>query len=76
MTRAPTAASPPRVTNRLPALLRARALTWGDLARRTMLPRRVLARLRVPHANPRLEVAQRVADALGVAVEEVWTWRG
>ena len=66
----------PRVVNRLPALLSARGLTWGDLARRTLLPARVLARLRAAGANPRLVVAERVAAALDVAVEDVWQLAG
>jgi DNA-binding XRE family transcriptional regulator len=33
----------------------------------------MLGRLRAPDANPRLEVAERVAAALGVPVESVWS---
>jgi hypothetical protein len=62
-----------RVVNRLPALLGRHQVSWGELARRTLLPSPVLARLRAPGANPRLAVAERVAAALGVPVEEVWT---
>lgn len=50
-------------------------MTWGELARRTMLPARLLARLRAPEANPRLVVAERVATALGVRVEDLWALR-
>ena len=62
----------PRVMNRLPALLERRGMTWGELARRTLLPGPLLGRLRAPGANPRLAVAERVAAALGVPVESVW----
>jgi len=62
----------PRVVNRLPALLARRGMTWGELARRTLLPAPLLGRLRAPGANPRLSVAERVAAALGVPVESVW----
>ena len=58
--------------NRLPALLARRGMTWGELARRTLLPAALLGRLRAPGANPRLSVAERVAAALGVPVESVW----
>jgi hypothetical protein len=50
-------------------------MTWGELARRTLLPPRLLARLRAPDANPRLAVAERVAAALGVRVEDLWALR-
>lgn len=63
----------PVVTNHLPALLRQRGMTWGEFGRRTLLPRRLLARLRTPHANPRLATAERVALALGVSIEEIWS---
>jgi DNA-binding phage protein len=63
----------PVVRNHLPALLRRRGMTWGEFGRRTLLPRRQLVRLRAPHANPRLAVAERVATALGVAIEEIWS---
>ena len=62
-----------RVVNRLPSVLAARGVSWGELSRRTLLPARLLARLRDPGANPRLSVAERVATALGVSVEAVWT---
>jgi len=61
--------------NQLPDLLARRGMSWGELARRTLLPARLLVRLRGPAANPRLAVAERVAAALGVPVEEVWTIR-
>ncbi|TMA42929.1 MAG: hypothetical protein E6J68_12610 [Deltaproteobacteria bacterium] len=64
---------PPAVLNRLPALLRRRSISWGELARRTLLPPRLLARLQASAANPRLGVAYRVAAALGVSVEQIWT---
>jgi transcriptional regulator with XRE-family HTH domain len=64
-----------RLANRLPALLAARGMTWGELRRRTLLPARMLARLRAADANPRLEVAERVAAALGVRIEDVWSCR-
>jgi len=65
------AASP--VVNRLPALLERRGMSWSELARRTLLPQPLLARLRAPTANPRLAVAERVAAALGLPVEQLWT---
>ena len=61
-----------RVTSRLPALLHRHGLTWGQLARRTLLPARLLARLRAPGANPRLAVAERVAAAMDLRVEDLW----
>jgi hypothetical protein len=62
-----------RVVNRLPAVLATHGVSWGELSRRTLLPARLLARLRDPAANPRLSVAERVAAALDVPVEAVWT---
>ena len=62
-----------RVVNGLPALLARRGMSWGELARRTLLPPRLLARLRGPAANPRLVIAERVAAAVGASVEELWT---
>ena len=62
-----------RVVNGLPALLARRGLSWGELARRTLLPAPLIARLRAPGANPRLAVAERVAAAVGASVEELWT---
>ena len=61
------------VVNRVPRLLARRGIPWGELARRTLLPGAVVARLRAPDANPRLVVAERVAAALGVPVEALWT---
>jgi hypothetical protein len=66
---------PRAVVNRVPAELRRRGLTWGDLARRTLLPPPLLARLRDPAASPRLAVAERVAAGLGLPVEALWTLR-
>lgn len=66
---------PPAVTNRLPDLLERRAMSFGELARRTLLPPRLVARLRLPAANPRLAVAEHVAAALGVSIEDVWGLR-
>ncbi|MCW5892922.1 MAG: helix-turn-helix transcriptional regulator [bacterium] len=64
-----------RIVNRLPALLAARGMTWGELRRRTLLPARMLSRLRAADANPRLRVAERVAAALDVRIEDVWRCR-
>jgi hypothetical protein len=64
---------PPLVSNHLPAHLDRLGISWGELARRTLLAPRLLARLRTPHANPRLVIAERVAAALGVPVERLWT---
>jgi hypothetical protein len=63
---------PPAVENRLPVLLAAHGIPWSELGRRTLLPQRQLGRLRAPAANPHLAVAERVAAALGVAVEDIW----
>ena len=63
----------PRVTNRLPQVLGRADMPWGELARRTLLSPRLLARLRRPDANPSLAVAARVAGALGVPVEGLWS---
>jgi hypothetical protein len=60
------------VVNRLPALLHHRGVSWGELGRRTLLPARLLARLRAPGVNPRLAVAERIAVALDVPVERLW----
>jgi transcriptional regulator with XRE-family HTH domain len=76
VSRAPIVPGVPRVVNRLPALLAERGITWGDLARRTLLPGALLSRLRAGGANPRLAIAERVAAALGVPVEAVWTLTG
>jgi transcriptional regulator with XRE-family HTH domain len=62
----------PRVINHLPRTLRRRGVTWGDLARRTLLSPGQLSRVRGSSANPRLVVAERVAAALGVPIEEIW----
>jgi hypothetical protein len=73
---APMARRPPAVVNRLPLLLGRQGMSWGELERRTLLPPRLLARLRAPAANPRLAVAERIAAALGLPVEAVWVrWR-
>jgi len=63
---------PPAVINRLPAVLARLGISWGELGRRTLLPPRLLARLRSPAANPRLAVAERVADALALRIEDLW----
>ena len=60
------------IHNRLPAILARLDVPLGELARRTMLPARVLARLRSPRANPPFRVAQRIACALDVRVEEIF----
>jgi len=60
------------VTCLLPQLLAARGMSWGELARRTLLPAATIGRIRRPDADPPLPVAERVAAALGVAVEAVW----
>jgi hypothetical protein len=65
----------PTVENLLPGVLRRQGVSWGELARRTLLPARVLVRLRAPGANPRLAVAERVAAALGVPVERLFRLR-
>jgi len=61
-----------RVVNHLPAALDDQGVTWGELARRTLLPPRLLARLRGPAANPRLAVGERVAAALEMRIEDLW----
>ena len=67
-------AAPPRaVHNRLSVVLARLEVPLGDLARRTLLPPRVLARLRSPHANPPLLVADRIARALDVRVETIFS---
>ncbi len=60
------------VESRLDTLLAARGIPWSELGRRTLLPARQVARLRARRANPRLAVAERVAAALGVTVEDTW----
>jgi hypothetical protein len=50
-------------------------MTFGELGRRTLLPPRLVARLRLPTANPRLAVAELVAAALDVAIEDLWGLR-
>ena len=69
------AGAPRAVHNRLAAVLVRLDVPLGELARRTMLPARVLARLRSPHANPPLAVAQRVARALDIRVEMIFRLR-
>ena len=63
----------PRVANRLPQFLARAGMPWGELARRTLLSPRLIAHLRRPGSNPSLAVAARVAGALGVPVERLWT---
>jgi hypothetical protein len=60
------------IVNRLPVLLPRLGVSWAELSRRTLLPGRLLARLRAPDANPRLTVAERIASALDVPIERVW----
>jgi transcriptional regulator with XRE-family HTH domain len=64
---------PRAVRNRLAAVLARLGVPLGELARRTLLPARVLARLRAPHANPPLRVAARIARALDVRVEAIFS---
>lgn len=70
---APMTTRTPVVVNRVPGILARRGIAWGELARRTLLPGAMIARLRTPDANPRLVVAERVAATLGVPVETLWT---
>ncbi len=63
----------PRIRNGVPSRLRTLGISWTELARRTLLPSRVVRRLRAPDANPQLAVAERVAAALEMAVEDLWT---
>jgi len=63
----------PTVVNRVPRTLARHGIAWGELARRTLLPGAIIARLRAPDANPRLVVAERVAATLGVPVETLWS---
>ena len=65
-----------RVVNRLPAVLARRRISWGELARRSLLPVRLVARLRTRAANPPLATAERVAAALGLTVEDLWSLAG
>ncbi|MFN8543954.1 MAG: hypothetical protein U0807_07105 [Candidatus Binatia bacterium] len=65
----------PLVRNRLPAVLAACGMGWGDLGRRARLAPGVVRRLQTTHANPRLAVAERVAAALDLPVEALWTLR-
>ena len=48
---------------------------WSVLARRAGLPAHVVRRLRRPHTNPSLAVAERVANALDVPIEALWRLR-
>ena len=68
-----TAVAPREVRNRLAAVLDRLGVPLGELARRTLLPARVLTHLRTPHANPPLRVAARVARALDVRVEAIFS---
>ena len=60
------------VVNHLPRVLRHRGMSWGELSRRTLIPQRLLARLRAPGGNPRLVIAERIAAALDLPVERLW----
>jgi transcriptional regulator with XRE-family HTH domain len=62
----------PPVRNRLAELLRRHGVSQGELARRTFLSVRLLARLRARDANPGLATAERIAAALAVPVERIW----
>ena len=72
----PAAGAQRRVHNRLPALLDDLGVPLGELSRRTLLPARVLTRLRSRHANPSLRIAERVARALEVHVEAIFSLSG
>jgi hypothetical protein len=48
---------------------------WGELAQRTLSCPRTLRMLRRPGANPRLSTAARVAAALDLPIERLWTLR-
>jgi transcriptional regulator with XRE-family HTH domain len=61
------------IRSALPDLLARHELSWSELARRAGLSDRQVRRLRRPGANPFLAVGQRVARALGVPLEEVWS---
>ena len=67
------AVAPRGVRNRLATVLARLGVPLGELARRTLLPARVLVRLRSPHANPPLRVAARIACALDVRVEAIFS---
>ena len=69
------AGAPRAVHNRLPAVLARLDVPVGELARRTMLPARILTRLRSPRANPPFRVAERIARALDVRVEDIFGLR-
>jgi hypothetical protein len=60
------------LVNLLPLVLRRQGVGWGP-ARRTLLPSLTVALLRARGANPPLATAERVASALGVRVEDLWT---
>jgi transcriptional regulator with XRE-family HTH domain len=72
----PAAGAQRRVHNRLPALLDDLGVPLGELSRRTLLPAHVLTRLRSRHANPSLRIAERVARALEVHVEAIFSLSG
>jgi hypothetical protein len=63
------------VENRLSHLLRRRAISWGELAQWTFLPARRLRAARASNANPALALADRIAVALDVEVEDLWRLR-
>jgi transcriptional regulator with XRE-family HTH domain len=58
--------------NALPALLARSGMSLGELARRTLLPRRLLGRLAAARAKPPLRTAERVAAALDCPVEALF----
>jgi hypothetical protein len=63
------------IENRLPDALRRRAIGWGELAQRILVPTCRLRALREPTANPALALADRIAVALDVEVEDLWSLR-
>jgi len=65
--------APRAVRNQLAAVLGRLGVPLGELARRTLLPARVVARLRSSHANPPLSVAARIAGALDVRIESIFS---
>ena len=63
------------VVCRAAEVVRQQGWSWAALARRTGLPVAVLRRLRVADANPPLLVAERIARALDVSIETLWSLR-
>lgn len=64
-----------KVRNRIRELRTARNLSQGELADRVDATRQTINAIEQEKYAPSLELAFRIADAFGVAFEDVWSYR-